>query len=305
MQAGSVRFWKRYVDDVCCTVEKSSVSSLLSHLNSIESSIQFTCEVEKDRTLPFLDVLLHHNLDGSISTRVYRKPSNTGRYLDFSSHHPPSQKAAIVKTLFSRAKALSSSQEFVRDECFKIQSMLHQNNYPMKFVNRRFPSSSKSLQVKDKKKTRFAVIPYVQGLSEAIKRILSPLDIQVSFQPHTNLRKMLSRVKDPTPTLQKSNVVYCIPCDTCHRVYIGQTSRLLKTRIDEHKRAVKFARIEESAVAEHIWVSKHQINFQSVAVLAHERNLHLRLMLESWYIRKLPTINREKGVLPATYGRLF
>ena len=72
-----VRFWKRYVDDVCCSLPKQDVTSFLSHLNSIDTSIQFTCEVEVNSLLPFLDVLLHHNGDGSISTSVYHKPTHT------------------------------------------------------------------------------------------------------------------------------------------------------------------------------------------------------------------------------------
>ena len=93
---------------------------------------------------------------------------------------------------------------------------------------------------------------YIKGLSEAIKRVLSPLSIRVLFQPHSTLRQKLVHVKDPTPVLQMANVVYSIPCTTCSAVYIGQTGRLLKTRLDEHRTAVKHAKCDTSAVAEHV-----------------------------------------------------
>ena len=48
-------FWKRYVDDVISAVSGSEAERLLSHLNSVEPSIQFSLEHEKDRQLPFLD----------------------------------------------------------------------------------------------------------------------------------------------------------------------------------------------------------------------------------------------------------
>ena len=49
-------FWKRYVDDVISAVSGNEAERLLSHLNSVEPSIQFTLEREKDRHLPLLDL---------------------------------------------------------------------------------------------------------------------------------------------------------------------------------------------------------------------------------------------------------
>ena len=33
-----IRFWKRYVDDICAAVLKSQVDTLLAHINTIEPS---------------------------------------------------------------------------------------------------------------------------------------------------------------------------------------------------------------------------------------------------------------------------
>ena len=50
----SPRFWKRYVDDTCCALRTDLVEDFHCHLNSIESSIQFTLETESDGQLAFL-----------------------------------------------------------------------------------------------------------------------------------------------------------------------------------------------------------------------------------------------------------
>ena len=68
------RIWKRYVDDTFCILRKGTVEKLLSHLNSIRPTIQFTVEVEKDGFLPFLDILLRWKDDGSLNATMYRKP---------------------------------------------------------------------------------------------------------------------------------------------------------------------------------------------------------------------------------------
>ena len=51
------------------------------HLNSIEPSINFTYEVEEDRKLPFLDILITHHPDGTLSTTVYRKRTHMHRQI--------------------------------------------------------------------------------------------------------------------------------------------------------------------------------------------------------------------------------
>ena len=172
--------------------------------------------------------------DGSITTSVYRKATHTGKYLDFSSHHPLVLKMAVVRTLFSRANTLSSSTAHVRKECQRIHDALKHNCYPASFIkltSRRRPTET---SCKEECHEKTIVLPNVRGLSEAIKQTLLSANIWVVFQPYTTLRKELVHVKDPTLPGKKANVVYKIPCSACPAVYIGQTGRLLETRIAEH-----------------------------------------------------------------------
>ena len=71
------RFWRQYVDDTCTILPGDLVDSFHSHLNSIDNNIQFTVEKESDRQLPFLDILLTREEDGSVSTSVYCKSTHT------------------------------------------------------------------------------------------------------------------------------------------------------------------------------------------------------------------------------------
>ena len=107
--------------------------------------------------------------------------------------------------------------------------------------------------------------------------------------------------KDPVPSDMKANVVYNIPCQVCPKSYIGQTSRTLKTRLGEHKAAVKKAQCETSAVAEHVWKKQHQMDWGNVTVITHESNQQKQCFLESWYIQRNRTMNRECGTLPLVY----
>ena len=81
-------FWKRYVDDVLTAIPADRVDEMLAHINSINHNIQFISEREEGHVISFLDVKIMHNDDGSLSTKVYHKPTHTDQYLQFSSHHP-------------------------------------------------------------------------------------------------------------------------------------------------------------------------------------------------------------------------
>ena len=65
------------MDDVCCVVMSDWFHH---HVNKIEPCIQFTLEVEKEGQLPFLDVLMKRESDGTVSTTVYRKQTHTDKY---------------------------------------------------------------------------------------------------------------------------------------------------------------------------------------------------------------------------------
>ena len=69
--------WKRYVDDFICVVSGNEAEHLLSHFNSVQPSIQLTCEREKDRNLPFLDLNVSRGVQGNLETIAYRKPTHT------------------------------------------------------------------------------------------------------------------------------------------------------------------------------------------------------------------------------------
>ena len=60
------KLWKSYNDDTFCVIEVEEVNAgpFLDNLNSLCPTVQFTIELEKDGSLPFLDTLLTLREDG-------------------------------------------------------------------------------------------------------------------------------------------------------------------------------------------------------------------------------------------------
>ena len=96
-------------------------------------------------------------------------------------------------------------------------------------------------------------LPYVRSVSEAVCRILTPLDVKVSFRPHTTLGHPLMRPKDRVAEGGLTGVVYQVPCAGCPATYVGQTNRRLNQWLSEHRWAVESGEAATSAQADHAW----------------------------------------------------
>ncbi len=113
------KIWKTYVDGTFVILSKYAARSFLGHINNINEAIQFTVDSESGE-LPFLDCLIMRNPDGTLDTTVYRKPTNTGRYLNFHSCHSSATKQGLIKGLFLRAERLYSTPDLLKTVMVRI-----------------------------------------------------------------------------------------------------------------------------------------------------------------------------------------
>ena len=120
-----------------------------AHLNSIDPHVQFTCEVEQEGAISFLDTKTTRRTDGSIVVTVYRKPTNTDKYLDFDSHHHIQHKRAVARTLLDRATSIPSTDEEKSAEVQRVTATLKVNGYPARFID-----SCKSRKPRERQGTR-------------------------------------------------------------------------------------------------------------------------------------------------------
>ena len=74
-------FWKRYVDDTCTAIPSHLVAPFHDHLNGVNEHTQFTLEIEADSSLPFLDIMLHHQPCRWIHTHIGLQEANSHRSL--------------------------------------------------------------------------------------------------------------------------------------------------------------------------------------------------------------------------------
>ena len=118
------------MSDTFVIIQKTQEDSFFQHINSIDEKIQFTKEASRgDGSMPFLDTLVTINEDGSLNTKVYRKPTHTDLYLQWDSHHSIAAKYSVINTLHYRAKAVCSSKQLLKEEEEHLQKVLIENKY--------------------------------------------------------------------------------------------------------------------------------------------------------------------------------
>ena len=90
-------------------------------------------------------------------------------------------------------------------------------------------------------------------------------------------------------TCTSESVVYCISCENCDSLYIGQTGRRLADRVTEHLRDIK-TNSADKPVARHFNSLGHNIENLKVCILKKVDNTNRRIQFESFIIKNLKTV---------------
>ena len=107
---------------------------------------------------------------------------------------------------------------------------------------------------------------------------------------HT-LRTLLSAPKDSISKYEEPGV-YKLICGDCGAVYIGESGRQIRMRVNEHRRAYvkkvqdRYTSSYKSAFADHLIDSNHSMKKMSITILHIERNAQKRVALEAHEVIK-------------------
>ena len=154
---------------------------------------------------------MYRGEQGNLETSVYRKPTHTDKYLAFDSHHPIFHKKSVAKTLLRRADCLPSSLDSKAEERKYVSNVLKANGYTKTFLrNCQKPVTNSNALDEGEPATGFAVIPYIQGVTEPIKRILNSHNVKVAQKPFQTLEHIFAKPKDPGRTTNRRYLFYSL-----------------------------------------------------------------------------------------------
>ena len=207
--------------------------------------MKFTVEREIDGKIPFLDMLIVH--EGSdISSTWYNKRTDTGIILNLHSLAPKRYKRSVVSGFVYRIFNACSSWKNVDVSLKRAKRILEGNQYPPEFyepiiretIAKLIQDTSKKKKSNDeavKKPRKLIIIQYrgkcTEDYARALHKISAPCTIVMTLR---KLRTVLPSLKPPIEKILLSGCVYQIVCPGCNACYVGQTSRHLTTRFQEH-----------------------------------------------------------------------
>ena len=166
--------------------------------------------------------------DNRITMDIYRKPTHTDHYLQWSSHHPVQQKLGVVRTLMNRADTLIADDKLRKQEKEKVRVALRTCGYPEwalkegELEGKRDRKKEGGEQHEEKKPKGYVVVPYSKGVSERLRRVFGKHGISMYSKAGQTIRNVLVRLKDPLEPEEQCGVVYECDCDVCGQIDVGE-----------------------------------------------------------------------------------
>ena len=263
-----ILYYARYIDDAAnIAKDRETALAIMQSIadqdedGKIEWEIDFP-EGENDY-IPFLNSEIRIREDGTISSRLYRKPTKKWITLHAESHQPASVKVNTIRNSYVEARQISSGPEETQHSLQMVEKLYLNNGFknPKQYDTPR-PSRARHLPKPKPSDLVSLTLDFVSEhlcnrIRNEIKRLGLP--IKVLFTSNNKLRKKLcsSRPYDKhicsinkcmicphiiteNKDCSVVNVVYRIDCIICEKFYIGETQRTAHERLGEHLRYAKY-----------------------------------------------------------------
>ena len=138
-----ITFYGRFVDDSYIIIKKDKIETIVKKIDSFDERIKLTYEL--NNSINFLDLKIIKNKDKTISIDMFKKPTFSGRYINYLSDHSMSTKIGIAKNLAD--KIIKISDKIFHKKNLKIAKReLLLNSYPREFIEKQFKSQIEKLK---------------------------------------------------------------------------------------------------------------------------------------------------------------
>lgn len=112
---------------------EEKLKNFFNRCNSFDPHIKFE-QTTSTTSIPFLDVQVIFKNNGELSTDLYKKPTDTHQYLNWTSCHPRHTKTSIPYSLALRLRRICSDNEFFEKRARELHNILLKRGYKNKLI---------------------------------------------------------------------------------------------------------------------------------------------------------------------------
>ena len=299
----------RYIDDFyVVTDNRETLDTFFTIMNSLHPNLHFTLELPNSSgCLPFLDMTITLT-NGFFSFQHYQKPTHCGRYLHWTSSHPPRTKINIIRSETARIiENCNKSLQVAAPYLIQLESQLLASAYPSHIIRKHISAISRSYRAGSNRplpnrlplgtsqsnpEKNLLRIPYIDPtlsrlINKEVHKANMPIWLVERVSPTlqsrlTNYNKKSNYGKcngcDMCDELGKNCatrfVVYQISCELCSGAYVGKTYRPIKVRLKEHNSSARLGN-RRTAAGEHILDNHPGIAGTGVDPFKHRKILRI------------------------------
>jgi hypothetical protein len=282
--------YTRYVDNILIIYNTRYINANTIHeyINQIHTNLQLNSTQKYNGHVNFLDLLIIRSTF-NLEKDIHRKPTTTNTAINYTSNHPTEHQIPAYRYHITRMQSLPLTTERQQPEWKKIKSIAQSNNFPDTIITElKSQLQQKTHQTHDNeenKNKKWAVFTYYSPRIRKLTNLFKHTDIGIAFRS-TNSIQQLTKPKTPNHTQEHNRSgIYKLTCNTCKLSYIGQTSRKLKQRYQEHIRYIG-NNDPQSAYVQHILKNQHKYGpfTDTMTLLKSEQNSSELIPYEQLYI---------------------
>jgi len=236
-------------------------NTILQYANSIHNNIQLDPTHETKGHISFLDFLIIRKTP-NLEIDIFYKPTTTDTTINYFSNHPLEHKLAAYRYYIERMLTLPLTADRQLKERKTILLIAWNNNIPKQFLPRLKqqiqqkmiqPASLTGTDIT----TKWATLTYASPRIRKITNLFKHTNVRIDFKSNNSISQLMKpHSKNNTPTYSKSGI-YKLTCSTYKLAYVGETSRNLKLRFQEHMRYIRNNN-PQSAYVQHILQNQHE-----------------------------------------------
>ena len=291
----------RYLDDIWILWDHGleQFNSFFEILNTHNPAVKLSCRIES-HSIDFLDVTIFKGpnleINNTLDTKVYFKPTDTHQLLHKASFHPKHTFSGILKSQILRFFRICSQKNDFDNAVSILFKALRKRGYSSRFLRKTKSNILKFINSGDNIKP-----PFLETTDNCEHYATACGNSRLCFtcKHIPNCNSVTSNTTNMSFKLQtdlncnSNNIIYLIECENCGKQYIGQTKRSLRLRFNNHRFDIENER--KTVVSAHFNKACHLDDCKIIPIFkcptmeSDNETTKIRLDIEQYFIKTLKT----------------